>query len=311
MNIPRLPSNLTYNDLNGLEAVEIMTDWFKQLLLSQPWAQRHITLPMAKMTIDVGVAIDMYIGGTVPVASPPERVDVTGAFTLENKAMVSGPNVWSRAGGEDEAKAESSPVFAAAFGASGDKEGPVRLSTVVNAAPTDNGVPPDQLREQHDLPRPTPSYGPRETGSHLFLSDTPGIPFRADVPAPPPPPRSPHLAIPQREGVVAEGYVFSTEPVPSPGSMLEQTIRLDERGRGKIEINLSGDGKVHQGNNVVSIGPVNNASVKDFGDQRGHEYGSVTGVMDAGPAGLARGGGQRGLYGDGRSRITFGNSNRG
>jgi hypothetical protein len=220
--------------------------------------------------------------------------------------------VWSgRAGGEDEAKAESSPGFAAAFGASGAKEGPVRLSTVINAAPIDNGVVPDQLREQHDLPRPTPQYGPRETGSHLFISDVPGVPFREATPSIPPPSRSPNLVVPQREGIVAEGYVFSTEPVPSPGDTLKQTIRLDERGRGKIEINLTGDGNVHQGSNVVSIGPTNTSSVKEFGDQRGHEYGSVTGVMDAGPAGLNRGGGPRGLYGDGRSRISFGNSNRG
>jgi len=249
----RLPSELTYNDLNGTEAREILVDWFRQLLASQPLLQPHLTLPMAKITLDIGVAIDMYIGGTVPVASPPERVDITGAVTLSNNL---GPNV--RTGD-------------ATFHVKPSERSTEHLSTVVNAAPIPGGQPPDQIREAHDLPIPRPGYGPREIGAHLFLADVVDKTVeRAENPKP----------APGRQGIVADGYVFSSEPMPAP------TIR-QEILDGAIQIDLKGDGIQHAGTHV-SAG-THRKSVKDFGDGKGAAYGSINGVIDHGPAGLMTG----------------------
>src|ERR1700761_1266655 len=124
--MPRLPSQLTYNDLNGQEAVDILCDWFRQLLMSQTWAQRHITLPMAKVSLDVAVQVDMYIGGSVPIESPPETLTVAGSVSLDNHLSA------------QTGQQSSMPVRTES-----------RLSTVINAAPIPGGVPPDQVREQH------------------------------------------------------------------------------------------------------------------------------------------------------------------
>src|SRR5579863_7336634 len=80
----RLPSQLTYNDLNGKEATEILVDWFRQLLSQQPLLQPHLTLPKAKMSLDINVLLEMYTGGTVPVASPPDSITIAGNVTLSN-----------------------------------------------------------------------------------------------------------------------------------------------------------------------------------------------------------------------------------
>jgi len=297
---PRLPSQLTYNDLNGAEAIEILTDWFRQLLQSQPQLQPHLTLPMAKITLNVGVYIEMHVGGTVPVASPPELLGINGNVTLDNRS-------------------------------SDESVGPIvtverDLSAVVNAAPISGGSPPDKIREQHNLPIPRPSYGPRETGSHLFLADvieyTPDITrvwgtpsggpdTRSDTRSGGPPTTEPGAAhevrreTGGREGAVAEGYVFSSEVVNAGPQ--EQRIPID---RGAIEIDLTGEGKMRQGSMIVTAG-THVASAKVLGDQGGAEYGSVGTTYDPGPAGLARPGHGGGLYRDGRSRISFGNNNRG
>jgi hypothetical protein len=279
MQLPRpvLPSQLTYNDLNGSEATEILVDWFRQLLKSNPLMQPHLTLPMAKFTLDIAVGIDMYVGGSVPVESPPERLDIGGSVTLDNKVAGSGAtrDILSP-GRQMEHTAE-------------------RYSTVVNAAPIPGGRPPDEVREAHGLQVPRPAYGPRDTGSHLFLADVPDTQTDASG---------------GRRGEVAPGYTFS-EQVVRPGmpsaSTLDQHIPVD---KGEIHIDLTGDGIVHEsGMRVKERAHV--SSVKEAGDERGHSYSSVNGVYDPGPAGLMtrRGGG--GLGTDGRPRISFGNSHRG
>jgi len=299
---PRLPSQLTYNDLNGAEAIEILTDWFRQLLQSQPQLQPHLTLPMAKITLNVGVYIEMHVGGTVPIASPPELLGINGNVTLDNV----GPTDLS----------VGPPVAV-------ERE----LSAVINAAPISGGSPPDKIREQHNLPIPRPSYGPRETGSHLFLADVVSQGVRPedtrsgaqDTRSGGPPTTEPGAAATGRqatggregaptggrEGAVAEGYVFSSEVVNAGPQ--EQRIPID---RGAIEIDLTGEGKMRQGNMIVTAG-THVASKKVLGDQGGAEYGSVGTTYDPGPAGLARPGHGGGLYRDGRSRISFGNNNRG
>jgi hypothetical protein len=268
---PRLPSQLTYNDLNGAEAVDILTDWFRQLVNSQPWAQPHITLPMAKFVLKVDIDIEMYPGGTVPVASPPDTMKVMGAVSLQS---------------------------------------------VINAAPVAGGQPPDRIREQHDMPIPQPSYGPRDTGSHLFL---------ADMTLGPPRERHTHLASEQqdgvsrpvvsepvadafeRKGIVAEGYVFSNEVVND--APVEQHIEVTRYGG--IDVDLTGQGRMKRGDETVHADTSHYASVKTAGDAAGARYGSVSGTYDLGPAGLSHGGGGRGLYGDGRPRLSFGNQHKG
>lgn len=258
----RLPSQLTYNDLNGKEAKEILVDWFRQLLDSQTILQPHLTLPMAKITLDVGIAVDMYIGGTVPVASPPERLDITGAVTLSND--LAGPNVRT---GDSTFQVEHSEQA---------------LSAVVNAAPIPGGQPPDQIRQQHDLPIPRPGYGPRDVGAHVFLADVVEETAKSKTGG--------------REGIVADGYVLSSEVVTKTPTVHQEILD------GSIKIDLQGDGISHAGMNV-SAG-THRASVKKFGDGGGKTYGSVNGVMDGGPAGLATGNFNR-------QRLGFGNNNRG
>lgn len=271
----RLPSQLTYNDLNGAEAIEILTDWFRHLLSSQPLLQPHLTLPMAKISLDIGVQIDMYVGGTVPVASPPDRVDITGAVTLSNDL--------SAHGGRSVHVVDSSLVTRSVTEPSRE----TRLATVINAAPLPGGVPPDQIREQHELPVPRPGYGSRETGSHMFLSDVIAVTDAGR----------------ERKGIVANGYQFAE---PTSAQVLEQTIQVDQ---GSIQIDMTGTG-IHHESGITVRAPDHRASVKEAGDMKGSKYGSVNGVLDAGPAGLMRrsanGGG--GLGSDGRSRLSFGNN---
>ena len=285
MRQPRLPSQQTYNDLNGEEATAVLVDWFRQLLASHPLLQPHLTLPHAKMTLDIHVALDMYAGGTVPVASPPERTDITGAFTLSN-VVEGSPGVLTHS--ED------------------------HLSTTINAAPMPGGQPPDAIREAHDLAIPRPQYGPRETGSHLFLADT-GPARSQNHPQPPvealPVPSLEDIAAHTentggREGVVAEGYVFASE---TPITVSEQVIPVD---KGAIQVEFGGKGIDHAGIHL-SAG-THWKSVEKLGDQKGSSYESVNGVYDAGPVGLNRPGrGGGGLYSDGRPRISFGNNHRG
>jgi hypothetical protein len=270
----RLPSNQTYNDLTGTEAVDILTDWFRHLLMQQVWAQPHITLPMAKLTLDCHVAVDMYPGGTVPVASPPEKLDIAGAFTLENRAG-EGRNIGNEIPFDPATMVRDG---SAVYWRNAKTE--TDLRAVVNAAPIPGGTPPDQIREQHGLPVPTPGYGPRDTGSHLFLCDV--------------------MAETERKGTPAEGYTFAQEAPPPPINVSGQEIPVD---RGAITIRADGEALRHDSGMQVTAG-THYASVKTAGDQAGKPYGSTNAVLDAGPAGLMQGHMNR-------SKFSFGNTNRG
>jgi hypothetical protein len=266
--MPKLPSNATYNDLNGKEATEILVDWFRQLLASQPLLQPHLTLPQAKLTLDIGISIDMYVGGSIPVASPPDRLDIAGAMTLSNE--LSGGSVRTATALASERGTEHR-----------EQELTATVSTVASAG----GLPPDQVREQHGLPITRPGYGPRDVGAHIFLAD---VAQETDT-----------RSVGGREGIVADGYVFASEPVASAPSV-HQHISVD---RGGIDIRSDGQPLVHDSGQTVSAG-THYKSVKDFGDQKGERYGSVNGVQDLGPAGLMTGRMDR-------SRIKFGNNQRG
>jgi hypothetical protein len=290
MQMPRpvIPSQLTYNDLNGAEATEILVDWFRQLLKSNPQMQPHLTLPMARFTLDINVGIDMYIGGSVPVDSPPEHMDISGSVSLDNKVAGAGSVLYR------DILTPGRQMEHTGAGPQRVEHTEQRFSTVVNAAPIPGGQPPDAVRESHDLPVPRPGYGSRDTGSHMFLADV----------------VDPHMDVSGgRRGEVAPGYTFS-EQVVTPNHAahsLDQHIPVD---KGEIHIDLTGDGIVHEsGMRVKERAHV--SSVREAGDERGKPYSSVNGVYDPGPAGLMtrRGGG--GLGTDGRPRISFGNSNRG
>lgn len=281
--MPKLPANLTYNDLNGLEVREILVDWFRQLLESQPALQPHLTLPNAKINLEIDVTVEMFVGGTVPVTSEPEQLVIRGGMELTNNTN---HHEWTP---EEKIRAAQ----------------PFNRSTIINAAPVPGGEPPDQIRDKHSLPIPTPGYGPRETGSHLFIGDL-NIPPQVPNKMPEPPVQSNSGG---REGIVAEGYTFASEPAPtgkqvSVSGAIEQSIPVDN---GAIEIDLTGQGRMRQGGIIVTAG-THRASAKDMGDRKGAEYGSVSGTYDVGPAGLQNSGRGGGLYRDGRSRISFGNN---
>lgn len=306
----RLPSQLTYNDLNGKEATEILVDWFRQLLSQQPLLQPHLTLPMARIQLDIDVKIDMFIGGTVPVASDPETVRFSGQVALGNMIADYGNEFRNGPVGRP-INATDAPATRPEHTSNSTS---TRLSTVINAAPIPGGNPPDKVRESHNLPVPRPGYGSRDTGSHLFLADVLERMEEQQTGRRSEPPPLPTIATgevpPRRQGIVAEGYVFAPElpvsGVVSTGSA-EQSIPID---RGSVDIDLTGQGRMKNGGYVVTAGS-HQASVKEFGDGKGPSYGSVSGTYDAGPAGLANGGGGRGLYGDGRTRLQFGNNNKG
>jgi hypothetical protein len=251
---------------------------------------------MARIGLSVNVTVDMFVGGTVPVASPPETFSIKGLVTLDN--VLPGKE----------------PVYQTGHVEAG-------LEQIINVAPIAGGKVPDQVRADHDLPIGRPGYGPRDTGSHLFIADIveqtdrnrgeERQSERAASARAREQDRERESPTGGREGIVAEGYQFSSEPASASVSVhatsgIEQTIPMG--GRGKIEIDLTGEGKLHEGGTIVKLGTMDVASAKSAGDQRGAEYGAVSGTYDAGPAGLARpnrGGG--GLYSDGRSRISFGN----
>lgn len=291
----KLPTNLTYNDLNGVEAVEVLVGRFRELLYTRPpFGQQHLTLPMAKITLDIGVHIDMYPGGSVPAVSAPETFDIAHALTINNEVSIQRPP------GESE-RTPDSLSFA--------------LRGEVNAAPIPGGRPPDRIREEFGLAIPRPSVGPREIGAHITIGDIAAEtaarhavqPPVEELPAAPPsapPYPSSFVASGRRAGIVAEGYVFASEP--GPVHQEHQSIPLPNDG--KVEVDFKGDAILHAGIEVSAGTHV--ASKKVLGDRGGAKYGSVNGVYDAGPAGLMRGG-EHGLYGDGRPRISFGNNRRG
>jgi hypothetical protein len=156
---------------------------------------------------------------------------------------------------------------------------------------------------------PRPGYGSRDTGSHLFLADIFEGPSEAELKQALPdngkasPPAAPDTTG-GRRGDVAEGYVFSSEPVTHVG---HQTIPVDN---GAIRVNM--DGSPIQAAGISVSAGTHVSSKKELGDQKGQAYESVNGVLDAGPRGLMRPGrGTGGLYTDGRPRLSFGNGHRG
>jgi hypothetical protein len=300
----KIPSQLTYNDLNGQEAFEILVDWFRNLLAAHPQFQPHLTLPMARITLDVAVQVDMFIGGSVPVAAPPETLQIASTVALSNNVK--------------------------------------KFRTVVNAAPVPGGVSPDQIRAQHNLPVSRPGFGDRDTGSHLFLADVPQK-FPDSPPLPPvselselhsdqqnqqserksefvraeserhseqlsehlemvleeterpaPPPSS-------NTGTLPAQYVFAGPPHPAVGSVENGRQSLDTMG---LHVDIALDGRpIRHESGMITADHRHVASQEKAGDRKGRTYGSVAGVYDPGPIGLIDGHSGGAVYGDGRPRI--------
>ena len=173
------------------------------------------------------------------------------------------------------------------------------------------GQPPDQIRHQHDLSISRPSYGPREIGAHVQIADIADVvnetnQRREAAGVRLPTNESNELTMDTdtgRRGIVADGYVFAG---PVVTGTVEQSIPVDN---GQIDIDLSGQGRMHQGGMTVTAG-THTASKTKFGDRAGSKYGSVAATYDLGPAGLASGGGGGGLYRDGRTKLSFGNDRK-
>ena len=243
----KLPSILTYNDLNGEEATEIIMDWVHQLVKSHPLMQRHLTLPMADIHINLDIDVDMHIGGAV-FGATPENLKIGGKTTLCAR---------------------------------------------INAAPIDGGRPPDMVREQHNLPVSKPGYGSREVGSHMFMADI--VEETAQRQAPKLPEVQPQRqSVRDSEVAMPETYVHASECPVGIDQIPEQHIDI---AAGGIDIDLSGKGRMRQGDMVVTAGS-HVSSKKVLGDGGGTKYGSVSGTYDLGPAGLDRGQ-------NNRSRIKF------
>ena len=277
---PKRPSNLTYNDLNGSEALDILTDWFRQLLSAQPLLQPHLTLPQAVMRLNIGVEIEMYNGGTVPVGSPPDTVAIGGTVTLKN-TLSTVVSTAPLAGGQPPDQVRERHDLPVSRPGYGPRDVGAHLFLADIATETD--------RRHADVARRMGSGSQPAGDAHNPLLSTP--------PDAPPP-------VSVRQGIVADGYTFAEEQ-PS-GPVLEQSIPL---ANGAIDIDLAGRGISHAGMTIKDDS--HRRSVKDFGDQKGERYSSVNGVMDAGPAGLMNRRGGGGLGSDGRQRLSFGNNNRG
>ena len=162
---------------------------------------------------------------------------------------------------------------------------PVGLDASVCAAPLPGGHPPDQVREQHGLHIPRPSAGDQSVGAQFFLADSTGA-------APPqaPPPSGPAVPVAQpadavREGAVADGFIFATDPGSTARVQRPVESAIAAYGRADaVKIDPTGAGRMYQGRMVIEA-PEHTGEM----DLKGKTYGSVTGTLDPGPAGLATG----------------------
>ena len=112
-----MPNELVYNDLTGEDCKQILCQRFADLLSRVPGLTHNMTLPRVKMTLSV--RLEMF-GCAVP-----ERT-ITDAMLIRSS---------------DPAPELSPPTG-------------YTVETVVDSSPT--GQPPDEIREEHGLPVPTP-----------------------------------------------------------------------------------------------------------------------------------------------------------
>lgn len=125
---------LTFNELTGEEARQVLENRFQQIMSQVPYFQRHITLPRVRITLNV----KLEIWADQP---QPETVNLSHALTVVY-----------------EGQPEPSQV--------------IEAETVDSSAPVRGGHPPDQIRDMHGLAIPQPGPGPRNVGGHIAISDS-------------------------------------------------------------------------------------------------------------------------------------------
>lgn len=128
-----IPAMLTFNELNGSEVSLVCSNRFQDFLGTIPYLQPHLTLPRVRITVNVKLEV-------FADQPQPETLQLSDHFDV----VVNDP-------------APNTVVFTG--------------ESVDSTAPSD-GVPPDQLREMHGLPVPTPTRGPRNIGGQVAMADT-------------------------------------------------------------------------------------------------------------------------------------------
>lgn len=132
---PRLPSLVTYNELDGIEVATVLQNRFEQFLRGVPYFQKHITLPRVRISFQV----KLEIWADQP---SPEIVPLGDKFDV----IIEG---------------------------SADPTEIITAESADSSAPIPGGHPPDQIRELHGLPVSRPARGPRDIGAQLTMSDRP------------------------------------------------------------------------------------------------------------------------------------------
>lgn len=130
---PRLPSLVTYNELDGTEVATVLQNRFEQFLRGVPYFQKHITLPRVRISFQV----KLEIWADQP---SPEIVPLGDKFDV----VIEG---------------------------SADPTEIITAESADSSAPIPGGHPPDQIRELHGLPVSRPARGPRDIGAQVTMSD--------------------------------------------------------------------------------------------------------------------------------------------
>lgn len=210
-----LSSEQVYDELNGAEIKQILLQRFKDLLDSVPDFQKHLTLPRVRMRLSVHLDI---FGRRNP------SLDILNDFTVSTR--------------EPESRIELAKELEAEESLSADTGVPVP------GTPFDGeGDPPDQVREENDLPVAV-SVRDRVTRATQQVIQPAAAPPVENDPSPG------RLAggrrwaafrVLEREGPVIQGYreyVSGHEPVISPNAGRadpEQGIQPDFRNIHKPE----------------------------------------------------------------------------
>lgn len=132
----QLPSKQVYNELNGEEVIHIFMERLRQVLSSVPYLQRHITLPRVKLTLSA--QLDVYADQPTP-----ERHLVTDVFDVQSSSY-------------DEGKSKGYHS--------------IDLRSSVDSSR--KGQPADQIREEHNLPIPTPRLTVDSRGQKIAIEDS-------------------------------------------------------------------------------------------------------------------------------------------
>lgn len=125
-----LSKEAVYNDLNGQEAREILSQRFEQRLNEIPWLQRHLTLPRVRMKLSV--VFELYADQPTP-----ESHAISDDFTI-------------RIDSSDAADTTSLHSLEPHL---------FETEDLIDASP-ETGEPPEKLREDHHLPTTTPKKNP-------------------------------------------------------------------------------------------------------------------------------------------------------